>query len=486
MLLRERILENESSFDRLANWDDLRTKTKKERSGFWSGTLFGMLTGIASLISYQYLTRILREPRLISKAVFSGSEQFETANSLAMFITAENLRSGIHTRFLTHDVKKEILHAGYRNFRECWARDFGFASYGLVAVEQFEVVRDTLDAFFWHQTIEGQLPVKLHSMNVVTRFLHSLFGREQPTQGFLRPKYMSGHGAPSLDGQALLIIAALHYVKVAGDGDFLQKNWDQLTLAMSWLQKNREMPNGTLLYQEAYADWVDSVARRGAVHYTNVVYWKALNDMAHTAASLDRINDAMHYFAEAESVSRTLNERFWRPELGYFVTSDSLDNLSSDGNLLSIAWGLAMPGQTESILKVMEDAEMSKPVPTRVVYPSYPMDLISIENRLGGLANYHTDSSWLWLGAWHLIALARSGYMDQAGYVMERIANTIVKDRQVNEVHGPDGNPLSSIWYKAEAPLTWNAGMVLYASQIFEKKNNTDTNVLSVLEGITE
>ena len=461
-------------------------KTKKERSGFWSGTLFGMFAGIASLISYQYFTRILREPRLISKTVFSDDDNFENAQALAMFITAENLRSGIHARSLTRDVKKEILHAGYRNFRECWARDFGFASYGLIAVEQFEVVRDTLDAFFWHQTMEGQLPVKLHSMNVVTRFLHSLFGREQPTEGLLRPKFMSGHGAPSLDGHALLIIAALHYAREAEDNDFLQRHWKQLTLAMNWLQSYRGIVDGTLLYQEAYADWVDLVARRGAVHYTNVVYWKALNDMAHTAASLDLNKDAIHYFGEAESISRTINERFWRPELGYFVTSDSLDNLSSDGNLLAIAWELATPEQTGSILKVMEDAGMSEPVPTRVVYPSYPMELISIENRLGGLANYHTDSSWLWLGAWHLIALTQSGNMDQAGQVMERIANTIVKDRQVNEVHGPDGEPLSSLWYKSEAPLTWNAGMILYAHQIFEKNLHADTDVLSVLEGIAE
>jgi len=462
-------------------------KTKKERSGFWRGTIFGMLTGIASLISYQYFTRILREPRLISKTVFSDDEHFENADALAMFITAENLRSGIHSRFLTPDVKKEILHAGYRNFRECWARDFGFASYGLIAVEQFEVVRDTLESFFWHQTKEGQFPVKLHSMNVVTRFLHSLLGREQSTERLLKPKYKSGHGAPSLDGHALLIIATLHYVNAAKDSDFLQKHWGQLTLAVDWLQNYRESANVTLLQQEAYADWADSVARRGAVHYTNVVYWKALNDMAHTAASLDLNKEAMHYFAEAESTLRALNERFWRPELGYFVTNDRLDNLSSDGNLLAIAWGLATPEQGESILKVMEDADMSEPVPTRVVHPSYPLNLISIENRLGGLANYHTDASWLWLGAWHLIALTRSGHMDQAEQVLERIVNTIVKDRQVNEVHGPNGEPLSSIWYKSEAPLTWNAGLILYAHQVYEKQLLTaDTNVLPALEGAAE
>jgi glycogen debranching enzyme len=462
------------------------TNELRERSGFWSGALFGMLTGMASLISYQYLAGILREPRLISKAVFSKDEQFENKEALAMFITAENLRSGIQSRYLTRGNNKKILHAGYRNFRESWARDFGFAAYGLIAAEQYDVVRDTLDAFFWHQTPEGQLPVKLYSLNVVTRFLHSLFGREQPTEKLLKPKFISAHGAPSLDGQALLIIAALHYIRESGDYDFLEKYWKQLTLSMEWLQKSGKSVDDRLLHQEAYADWADSVARRGAVLYTNVIYWKALTEMANIAASLDLKKEAVHYFAEAEVVSRTIVERFWHPKLGFFVTSDKLDNLSSDGNLLAIAWGLAMPEQAESILKVMDDAGMSEPVPTRVAHPSYPLDLISIENRLGGLANYHTDASWLWLGAWHLIALVRSGRMDQAQQVLERIAGVIVKERQVNEVHGPDGEPLSSFWYRSEAPLTWNAGMVLYAHQIYEKQLKTGVNVFSMLEEIAE
>ena len=74
--------------------------------------------------------------------------------------------------------------------------------------------------------------------------------------------------------------------------------------------------------------------------------------------------------------------------------------------------------------------------------------------------------------------------MDEAKQILERIVDVIVKDRQVNEVHGPDGEPLSSIWYKSEAPLMWNAGMVLYAHQVYEKHLQDSTNILSVLDGV--
>ncbi len=208
--------------------------------------------------------------------------------------------------------------------------------------------------------------------------------------------------------------------------------------------------------------------------------------MGHVAAKFDYKQRATQYFAEAESVLRAINEQLWRADLGYFMTSQSLDNLSSDGNLLAIIWELATPAQAESILKVMQAAQMSKPVPTRVAYPSYPLDLIAIENRLGGLSNYHTDASWLWIGALHVIALTKHGDQEQAQHVMERIVDVIIKDRQVNEVYGPNGEPLSSFWYKSEAPLTWNAGMILYAYQIYKKQYQANANILSLLEGITK
>jgi GH15 family glucan-1,4-alpha-glucosidase len=455
--------------------------------GFWSGALFGTVTGMASLLTFQYLFGILRRPRLISKAILMSKEEFGDEAALGIFISAESLRSGIQTRRLTNLLNKEIVHAGYRNFSESWARDFGFAAYGLLTLKQYNPVKETLEAFFWHQTSEGQLPVKLHSVDVVTRFLHSFFEREQSTEALLKPKYLSGHGAPSLDGQALLIIAALAYTQETGNISFLENHWEELRAAMRWLENYRKGPEeDPLLHQGAFADWADSIARRGRVLYTNVVYWKALSEMAIAATRLNLQQEAVFYFVRAETVLRAINRQFWRGGLGYFITSDELTQLSSDGNLLAIAWGMTRPDQAESILKVMEEAKMAEPVPTRVTYPSYPRQLIALENLLGGMATYHTSASWLWIGAWHIIALVRSGRMEEAQNVVTRMLGVIVRDRQVHEVHAPSGRPLSSIWYTPEAPLTWNAGMVIYACHFFESKRQEERSLLSLFNKTTE
>lgn len=458
----------------------------KIRPGFWSGALFGMLAGIGSLLTYQYFSGILSQPRLVSKAIFSNGELFENREALAMFIAAENLRSAVQTCLLTNGLSKEILIAGYRNFRESWARDFAFATYALLALRQFDTVKDTLEAYLWHQSDDGQFPVKLHSMRVVTRFFHSFFEREQPIQQMLKPKYVTGHGTASLDGQALLVIAAQNYAEEAQDTEFLRQHWSQFKLAIQWLQIHRKEPGDALLYQFSYSDWADSIARRGRILYTNVVYWKALTAMAEAATRLEIKRQAEFYAEEAERVSRAIQTHFWRPELGYFVTSARINQLSSDGNLLAIAWGLATTEQAGSILKIMADARMTDPVPTQVAFPPYPRSLIAIENILGGVANYHTDAAWLWIGAWHVIALTKVNRLNEAHQLVNRITEIIITEKQVNEAHGLDGKPLSSIWYKSESPLTWNAGMVLYALKVFEAHPRIDSNVLSMLNEVPE
>lgn len=447
------------------------THTHAQGPGFWSGAMFGALAGIGSLLTYQYLSGILRQPRLMPWTNLSKPEDFETQEALALFIASENLLAGVHTRRLKSGQYKDILHAGYRNFRESWARDFGFASYGLLALEKYDTVRQTLEAFFWHQTPDGQLPVKLHSLDFVTRYFHSFLGREQSTEGVLRPKYISAHGAPSLDGQAILVISALTYAQKTKNTEFLKSYWGSLITAMRWLETHKLHSTDDLLHQQSFADWADSVARRGHVHYTNILYWKALSEIAHAAAGIHMTAHADFYKEKAQLVGYAIQQRFWRDNLGYFVTSDSLSQLSSDGNLLAIAWGLATPQQTESIFRTMELAAMAIPVPTRVASTPYPRELIAIENVLAGMANYHTEAAWLWLGSWHVIAMAHSGNLPKAQELLARLSAVIVRDKQIHEVYGPNGNPLTSIWYKSESPLTWNAGMFIYACRCFEEAN---------------
>lgn len=435
---------------------------------FVRGTLLGAVLGVLSTLIYQNIARILNQPRLKSRAVLTNIDDFENTEKRAFFIAAENLRAGIENRRLENGEEKRILHAGYRNFRESWGRDFAFASFGLLALKEFETVRDTLDAFFYHQKPDGQLPVKLKSMSVPNRYLHSLFNREQSVETGLTPKYITGHRTPSLDGQALLIIAATSYIFSTQDHNYAIKIWNQLQQGIIWL-KGHSRSETNLLYQQAYADWADSVARKGAVLYTNVVYWKALQSISALAEYLSYRKEAAEYHLTAKSVREEIREQLWRPQFGHFATSQSMENLSSAGNLLAIAWRIADETQSLFILSAIQSARMAYPVPTQAAFPEYNKSEISLENRVANLANYHTTGAWLWIGAWHVISLCRTGQLKQAKQLIQQISAIVVRDQQVHEVYGLDARPLSTFWYTSEAPLTWNAGMIIYAFKVFEE-----------------
>jgi glycogen debranching enzyme len=425
------------------------------------GALLAMLLYRAWFMS-KYLRRVFLQPRLLDPRILFETPALDLMSDYAYQIALANLKGGIEKRRLPDGQEVTVLCAGVRNFREPWARDFGFASYGLLAVGELEAAREGLELFFHFQKDTGQFPVKIHSTAVLDRFIHSFFDREQPIYSPLKAKYITAHNTISLDGNCLLTIAALRYATHTGDDAFLSLYWPNMKQAITWLSGHAHAEDG-LLHQSAFTDWADSVARTGRILYTNVLYWKALHELAQAAARLQLDDDMAFFQAKADGIKESIQSHFWRPDLGYFVTSMDHDILSSSGNTMAVAWGLASQAQAHSILDKMEAYGMADPVPTQVTHAPYPQKLIAIENRLGGISEYHTHAAWLWLGAWHIIALARSGRIEEAELLLQRASAAIVRDGVVHEVYGRDGRHLSTLWYTSEAPLTWNAGMLVYA-----------------------
>ena len=424
--------------------------------------LVSVLFGVLIWDFGRYILGILQKPkhypRFISMDHRSDIEEIDKGYHIAM----QNLKQGIEVRYLPNGETKRVLCAGHRNFREPWARDLSFALFGLMEIGEAEAARESLEVFLHFQKPSGQFPIKCYSTGIIDRYLHSLFGRHQPTHFPLRPKYYSGHHTISLDGNALLVIACFNYASYSGDLDFVRTHWESLKQAVTWLEE-QALGGSSLLYQEAYSDWADSLARTGHVLYTNVIYWKVLSEMADFSVKIGSTDDIGPWKEKASQTKDAINAELWNPDLGYFITSQEFDNLSSAGNLLAIAWGLATKKQTESIFDALNHFDMAELVPTKVMQGIVPQNYIAIENRLAGIPEYHTQAAWLWLGAWHAISLAHAGKIVDAEEILERILLIVNRDKIVYEVYGVDGNYLNTRWYTAEAPLTWSAGMIIYA-----------------------
>ena len=405
-----------------------------------------------------YFLGILRKPRHYPQFMSLDQDILDKG----YLIANKNLKIGIEERLLPNGEIKRVLCAGHRNFREPWARDLSFAVFGLMETGEAEVARQSLEVFLHFQKPSGQFPIKCYSTGIIDRYIHSLFGRRQPTNIPLRPKYLSGHHTVSLDGNALLVISILNYASYSNDLEFVRQHWAGLKQAVYWLEE-KALRERDLLYQEAYSDWADSLALKGFVLYTNVIYWKVLKEMADFSKKISSHEDTGPWLEKATRTRIAIYAEFWRDDPGYFINSLEIPDFSSAGNLLAIAWGLVSNSQGRKILEALDRFKMSDPVPTKVMQAVIPRKFIAIENRIAGIPQYHTQAAWLWLGAWHVVSLAKMGRLVEADEILERIMKVVERDKIVYEVYGVDGKFLSTPLYTAEAPLTWSAGMIVYA-----------------------
>ena len=441
----------------------MKSSNNKSRSGSsFKNWLVSSLYSVLLWELMRYIFNILRRPKHFSRFISMDHLVDIKTIEKGYHIAMENLKQGIELRQLPNGGIKRVLCAGHRNFREPWARDLSFALFGLMEIGEAETARESLEVFLHFQKASGQFPIKCRSTSIIDRYLHSVLGRNQPTHFPLRPKYISGHHTVSLDGNGLLVIACFNYASYSGDMEFIRTNWTKIKQAVYWLEEQALVEND-LLYQEAFSDWADSLARTGHVLYTNVIYWKVLHEMADFSKKIKSTDDIKQWKEKAILTRKAIRAELWKPELGYFITSSALENFSSAGNLLAIAWGLTTKKQASSILKAMDQFEMSEPVPSKVMQGVIPEKYIAFENRWAGIPEYHTQAAWLWLGAWHAISLVKAGKAKAAEKVLERILQIVARDKIVYEVYGIDGNYLSTRWYTAEAPLTWSAGMIVYA-----------------------
>ena len=352
-----------------------------------------------------------------------------------------------------------VLCAGFRHFREPWARDFGFASYGLIAEGRADVVEDGVRLFFSHQKSTGQLPLKLHSTVLIERYLHSLFARVQPVDANLIPRFITAHGTRSLDSVLLLIIAWGECVLHTENEQLAVDLHGQVLRALAWI--DRYKGSDGLIHQGPFADWADSIGRKGAILYTNVLWWKALNIFEDVERHLP--NHLAGLPEGSEPVGERIKKHFFKINEGYFYNTPSSPIFSSAGNFMAVAWGLADSDQSQSILDYAALRGLSTPVPTKVTDRKYPAYMIGPEMWLAGIPTYHTSCAWMWIGGWHAVACQKAGRAEEADDIVERMMSIVGRDRTVFEVHDETGEPLSTTFYHSEEPLSWNAAMILYA-----------------------
>jgi glycogen debranching enzyme len=374
-----------------------------------------------------------------------------------------------------HGFRASALSAGYP---QVWARDSIATFLGAAVTNEPELIkagRTSLETLGRH-----------HPLNV------------NPDSGVI-----STENAGAVDGNLWFIIGHFVHWLVSDDLDFLQKAWPLIDKALCWLDYQDMNECGLLEVPEA-GNWMDLVAVRYNVLYDNVLYYAA--KLAHQEMAKNLPADVVVYESDirASDVHERLNlllwvDRCWIAEhfaqhleklkairLEWYMLYHNVGTISSRpfylpwvafreygdwcdslGNLLAVLTGIADGHRREHVLRYMRQVGMAEPFPTKAIYPPiYPGENDWREyyrsRNLNLPHQYHNGGIWPMIGGFHVAALVRHGWHEDAAGMLFSLAEAnragANHDWAFNEwLHGRSGHPMG---YDQQA---WSAAMFLYA-----------------------
>ena len=321
-------------------------------------------------------------------------------------------------------------------YNAVYARDALIASLGGLISGEERFVRQwlkSMDTLMDHQSPTGQIP------NCVDVFVPS------------RPRIVAFGAA---DASLWFVLTLAYAERLIG----ARPEFDQAAShAMFWLRYQDPHEEGLIEQQEA-TDWMDIIANRGHVLYTNVLHFAAL--------------ELRGDIKRAHLVREAINGFLWSNDLGYFRPwvwkQEHGDWFDASANSFAIAFGLADEEQTERILDYIERNEVDRPYPIRTIHPPIQpgdkdwREYYRTEHELNLPDQYHNGGIWPWVGGLYVGALVRAGRLDRAreNLVMLAQANRLGREKEweFNEwLHGISGEP------RGAHDQCWSAGMYIYA-----------------------
>jgi len=315
--------------------------------------------------------------------------------------------------------------------------------------------------------------------------------------------YISTENAGAVDGNLWYILGHYLYFQYSGDTAFLAQQWPHIDKALMWLDYQDMNECGLLEIPEA-GNWMDLISVRYNVLYDNTLFYAA--KLAHEQLAQHLPKDAQTYepAVDAAAVHERINllmwiDRCWVAErfaehlerlkairLEWFMLYYNIGAISSRpfylpwvafreygdwcdsfGNLLAVLTGLADGHRTEHILRYMHQVGLSEPYPSKAIYPPiYPGESDWREyyrsRNLNLPHQYHNGGIWPFVGGFHVAALVRHGWQDQAHSMLVSLAEAnkqgIAEEWEFNEwLHGEHGHPMGF------GQQAWSAAMYLYA-----------------------
>ncbi|MBS3154933.1 hypothetical protein J4404_00355 [Candidatus Woesearchaeota archaeon] len=340
--------------------------------------------------------------------------------------------------------------AGKTKFDDYWARDAFFASLGSLSVNDLPIVRSTFNLFLNNQNKKGQLPRRIDKNYVSLKYAGIKIKRKT-----LNPRYTNSlFFAKSLDQNSLFIISLLYYIKKTKDFEYLERNFSKIKKTIDW---NFLHYKENLMHEGLFANWEDTVIKKGHTLYTNVLHYGAMQAFIDLCKLVNY--DYQEYEEKAKLLKEAINEKFWADKYYKSWLSKNNNTFCSVGNILAILFNVADEKKAVLIEKYIKNIDKF-PMPSS--HPKYNLLRYPLWHYLRGSLYYHGGFSWLWIGCLNVIALQKMGMKKEAEELLNKISNKIVEYENVYEVYYKE-KPVNKLLFKSEAPFAWSAGLFVFA-----------------------
>jgi GH15 family glucan-1,4-alpha-glucosidase len=318
---------------------------------------------------------------------------------------------------------------GERNwdYRFTWVRDASYSVGALLALGY----RDEALAFMWWLrdrfeqhvgTSSGPLKIMYRvdgSSDLVEESLEHL-------EGYMgsRPVRI-GNGAAD---QLQLDIYGEAMFALSQTGGFrppiAHRGWKDITNIVDWLVNNWDQPDEGI--------WETRGGRRDFI-YGRIMSWVALDNAIRMARELGRPADLVHWIAARDAVYEQIIERGWNPERNAFVQYHGTDVMDAAILIMPIA-GFVVPSDPmwQSTLDAIEQELVSDSLVYRY-NPSASPDGLTGDEGTFSICTF-----------WYVDALARSGRLEKARYVFEKMLTYANHVGLYSEEIGPTGEQLGN------------------------------------------
>lgn len=380
------------------------------------------------------------------------SEKLEIINS-AYKIAVSDLRSNYGSLG---------IYAGPKNFREYWARDSFFASYGSLSLHDFEIVKKNLDLFTKYQRADGHIPLRVEERFHAPALVGIIVNHNKPVALHKPSQPWAGE---AIDSNPLYLIILSEYVLRSGDRQWAIDNKEKIMKAVSWLEGKF---NDRDLVTEGYnAGWADFTFKRGNVMYTNILVWRAFSLLCKALPP----EAASYCSLLTKRLEKSIIKNFWNRKRGFYFDHIGKHGFkhkvfASDGNLLSIFFNYSSHKKGLAIMNFIDNHNLN-----RIPVPIYFKGLEWRHKFLNHLLykNYNTDNTFTWWGSICSVCRMKLGFKREAVNDLYKLSKIILKYQTTPEIVDPKGNIVSNIWYKSELKSSWAAGVFVYAVNYAKK-----------------